>query len=111
MTTENIKKAQEALQTGFVDPNYAQELRNRLSGEYSFYTTQLTEILSRKPKTWLQLRDASKSDTQADRKYEMTEDGINEIGIRHILKSIEKMLSSLKTVVDVETNNRNYAGL
>ena len=94
-----IKEAQDILMTGNCMPHIASEHRNKLAGQYSFLSGILGDILARKPKTWLLLRESCKSDSQADRKYEMTDDGINEIGIRLQIKAVEKMLSSFKTII------------
>lgn len=107
---DSLKEAEEFLKGGSVDPHTAVALRSKLTGEYSFYSSIYQEILARKSKTWLSLRDTCSSDSQADRKYDMTEDGINEIGLKLKLKVIEKMMSQLRIVIDLNNNERNNSG-
>lgn len=83
------------------NPHKCAEDRARLAGEYSFLCSQLEEILSRKPSVWNTIRPNYKSDTACERAYEATEDGINEIGLRLRLKSIEKMMSSMSSLIKI----------
>lgn len=106
-TDKIIEEAQNLLIGGNCQPTEAVELRTKLAGLYSFYSSIYQDILSRKPKTWLKLRESCKSDTQADRQYEMTEDGINEIGLKLKIKVIEKLMSAFKTIIEVANNERN----
>lgn len=69
---DNIKIAEQILKGGNCLPDQAVEFRTKLAGEYSFYSSLYQDILSRKPKTWLNLRANCGSDAQADRTYEMT---------------------------------------
>lgn len=86
--------------TGRILPTTAVTDRAVLSGYYSFYSQQLEEILMRKPNMWLYLRKSHKSDKATDRAYEMTEDGLNELGLTMRMKRLEKMMSALKTIID-----------
>jgi len=100
----NLEKiVADRMQTGKIMPHEAVEMRVQLSGLYSFYSSQLEDILIRKPNAWFQIRNNGKhkSDKSADREWETTEDGKNEIGLSMRLKRIEKMLSSLKTISDM----------
>lgn len=106
-TDKIIEEAQNLLVGGHCLPDQAVEFRTKLAGLYSFYSTIYQEIQSRKPKTWLKLRENCKSDTQADRQYEMTEDGVNEIGLKLKIKVVEKLMSAFKTIIDVANNERN----
>lgn len=103
-----LQEIQQNLMVGQILPVEAVQYRVVLSGYYSFYSEQLEAILTRKPKTWMYLRnkEGCKSDKQADRDYEQTEDGINEIGLSMRLKRLEKQMSALKTIID--TANVQY---
>ncbi len=105
---QSITNIQEQLATGKFSPMEAVEARSVIVGYYAFYSEQLEDILIRKPKAWDRIRNQEgvKSDKQADRLYEMTDDGVNEIGLSMRLKRFEKMLSVLKTIVD--TNNTMF---
>ena len=77
------------------NPHLCAEDRAKLSGEYSFWTGILEDILTRKPKVWNEMRAKHKSDKACDKEFEATEDGINESVIRLKLKRIEKMMQAL----------------
>ena len=97
-----LTQLQQTLMVGKILPQEAVHYRLVLSGYYSFYSEQLEGILTRKPKTWMAIRskEGCKSDKQADREYELCDDGINEIGLSMRLKRLEKQMSALKTIVD-----------
>lgn len=106
-----VKQAQEFLRSGQTNPHEARDLRSRLAGEYSFRSGMLQDILARKPKTWMDIRATTTSDKQADQKWEQSDDGINEVGLKMQIKAIEKMMSALKTIVDVQMNERNNSNI
>jgi len=97
---QSISSIQEQLKTGKFSPTQAVEARIVLAGYYAWTSEQLEDILIRKPATWSKIREGCKSDKQADRLYEETQDGINEIGLSMRLKRYEKMMSALKTIID-----------
>lgn len=102
-----IQEAQEFLRSGQQDPQVSATLRSKLAGEYSFLSGQLQDILARKPKAWMSIREYTTSDKQADQKWEASDDGINEVGLKMQIKVVEKMLSALKTIIEVAMNDRN----
>jgi hypothetical protein len=90
-------------------PGKLSEYLVQLAGEYAFISSRLEEILKVKPQVWLKLREESKSDTQADKKWESSQDGLQEIIYKLQLKSIEKQLSSIKTrlhIYEMEARNQ-----
>lgn len=101
-----ITNIQTKLSTGKFSPTEAVEARSVIVGYYAFVSEQLEDILIRKPSVWSKIRETCKSDKQADREFEKTEDGVNEIGLSMRLKRYEKMLSVLKTIID--TNNTMF---
>jgi hypothetical protein len=80
----------------------------QLSGLYSFYSQNLEDILMRKPATWQMIRLKHKSDKQAELEWSATEDGKNEIGLSMRLKRCEKMMSSLKSVIDIANTDYHH---
>ena len=56
-------------------------------------------VLKTKSAIWNELRKNVKSDTSADRAYDHTENGLNEIGLKLRMKGAEKMLSGLKSLI------------
>lgn len=85
------------------NPGELSEVRLWLAGRYAYLNGLLTGILIRKPEVWGKLRYSEnvKSDTQAERLWSETDDGRKEIEYRHECKSIEKLLSALKTRIDL----------
>ena len=86
----------------------------RCAGEYAYYASMLETVLVEKPTKWSEMRgkEGIKSDTQADRLWEASEDGRNEIGLRLRMKAIEKMLSALRSMAETarrELLNTKYS--
>lgn len=71
------------------------------AGYYARLSEQLEEILSRRPQVWQKLREGTKSDKAADRAYEGTESGIEEMKLRLRLKSLEKQMSASRSMLEV----------
>lgn len=82
-------------------PRELAERRLELSAEYAQASDQLALILTRRPALWMKLREGVESDKAADRKYEATQDGLEEMRLRMKMKGIEKKLSAAKTMLDV----------
>src|SRR3990167_2756270 len=82
-------------------PRDLSEYRLELAGEYAYLNNQLIEILMRKPAKWNELRRDQKSDTATERIWEATADGLKEIELRLKLKSIEKLMSGIKTRIEI----------
>jgi hypothetical protein len=81
-------------------PGELSEIRLRLSAEYSYLSSLLEVILMKKPEIWLSLK-SNNSDTKTEMLWSLTEDGKNEIKYRHQLKAIEKMISAVRTRLEV----------
>lgn len=86
---------------GGLTPRELADFKIVLAGEYSFLSSQLEKILTRKPAIWNEMRKNHQSDKATEREYEATEDGINEMGLRMRLKSVEKLLSALSSSLRV----------
>ena|SRR3990167_1848786 len=82
-----------------LSPHEMSEMRLILAGEYSYAMEQLTEILSRKPAVWNEIRKGVGSDKAAEREYESTKDGIKEMELRFRTKRIERLSSSLSSAL------------
>lgn len=102
-TQDIITKTQDMLRLGqyTANPQASAEDRAKLSGEYSFWTGILEDILTRKPKVWNEMRTKHKSDKACDKEFEATDDGINETVIRLKLKRIEKMIQALNGLIRI----------
>lgn len=98
---ENIKRIQDGLRNkGYVqNPHGAAEDQAILAGEYSFLCSQLEDVLMGKPNWWNITRKDFKSDTACEKAWQETPNGLLEMGLRLRLKSIEKMMSALKSLI------------
>lgn len=68
----------------------------------------LEEILAVKPQLWMNLRESVNSDKAADRAWDATEMGINEMRHRMTLKRLEKEISAAASALRVlEAEGRN----
>jgi hypothetical protein len=107
---DNITRIREGLRNKeyVSNPHKCAEDRSILAGEYSFLCGQLEDILMQKPRIWNELRKEVKSDTACERLWESSSSGLNEIGIRLRLKSVEKMMGALGSLVKIaEGESRN----
>jgi hypothetical protein len=69
---------------------------------------QLEQIFQRKPSIWSEMRKNFESDKACDRAWEATKDGLDESGLKLRAKSIEKMMSALKSLLRLaEEESRN----
>ena len=102
---ENITRISQEMREGrYVNnPHKCAEDLSILSGEYGWLCGQIEDILVRKPEVWNKIRLDTKSDITAERKYQATPDGINEMGLRLRLRGCEKMMSALKTFIRLAT--------
>ena len=108
LSLENIQnqmRAQEQL-----SPKEVSDFRRFLAGEYSYNGELLQYVEKNKPEIWLELRKQCKSDTQADRKWEMEPAGITEQELKMKMKRCEKLLSALRTISEIYNNEarNNY---
>lgn len=72
-----------------------------LANEYADLGNELIQIKMIKAIHWTELREGVKSDAQADRAWERTEMGIREMQINSRMKINEKMISAIKTKINV----------
>lgn len=80
----------------------------RKSAEYAHFSEQLGDILETKANLWVGIREETKSDKQADKAWDATPDGIQEMRLRLRLKALEKEMSAISShlrVLDTEARN------
>lgn len=99
MTLEKIELEMRTVTT----PGRLAELRVYLSAKYAQATNEYEKVLILKPSVWNALRGNFKSDTACERAWEATEDGMLERHWKFQIKKIEKMMSAIKTLIDVKT--------
>jgi len=79
-----------------------------MAHEYSERSDELADILVLKPAKWLHMRSQEKSATDTDRLWDATEDGMKETRIKLKMKSLEKLMSAIRTrlrIQEVEARN------
>jgi hypothetical protein len=98
---ENLQRIQQGLKDGTYknNPSACANDKAILSGEYAWICSQMETILSRKPAIWNTIRKEVKSDTACEKAWEMTSDGIDEMGLRLRLKSCEQMMRGLGSLL------------
>ena len=109
---ETIYKIQEELRAGRLvnDPHQCAEFVASLSGELSFYLSQLAELEKNKPADWLVMRKEHKSDNATEKAWERTERGIEAQWFRSRIKRINALLVGLKTLLKMaEMEMRNLS--
>lgn len=84
-----------------MNPHILAEQRVQKAGEYARASEELGIILAQKPALWNQIRTQTKSDTSADRQWEACGMGIEEMQLRLKLKSLEKEMSAIRTMLEV----------
>lgn len=84
-----------------MNPHQIAEERVRLAGEYARDTELLIEIRTKKAEIWNQLRENFKSDTATERAWQGTPLGLDEMKLSLRMKAAEKMMSALKSQLEV----------
>ena len=103
---DNINRISYGLRSGLYTSNphdCASDLAI-LAGEYAFIMGQWEVILQRKPAIWSEMRKSFESDKACDRSWEATKDGLDEGGLRLRAKTVEKMMSALKSLIRLAEN-------
>jgi len=80
-----------------ISPRDIMRFRNFLAAEYFFLDNRYIELERQRPFAIEKFRAEVKSDTRAQNQYEMTAEGMVHKELKTRLKSIEKMLSALRT--------------
>ncbi len=104
-----IDEIQDKLRIGGNSPHDLAEMRAFLSSAYSYHAGLLQEILKKKAISWLNIRTGTKSDASADRTWDSTPDGLEEMENEMMLKRIDKLMSgigSLLRVAEGEARNQ-----
>ncbi|MCK9370654.1 hypothetical protein M0R04_12155 [Candidatus Dojkabacteria bacterium] len=73
----------------------------QLSDEYEKLGRQLVEVKIKKAKEWTEIRLTTKSDAQADRKWDRTESGLAEMKLVLAMKCKEKKMSAISSMIQI----------
>lgn|SRR3990167_3209023 len=93
---------------GECSPDELSEYLLQLAGEYAFLATKLEKLCVLKAEKWLELRENTTSDTQAEREWERTKEGLLEHSLKLQMKSIDKLSSAIKSrlrIKELEAQN------
>lgn len=89
-------------------PHQLAERRVELSAQYARDSERLGEIKAYRAIRWLVIRKDCKTDKEADRTWEATPEGQEEMKLQYKTKGMEKEISALNTllrVLDGEARN------
>lgn len=104
----SLKDTLDKLQNPATTPGELSEILMHLSADCAHKTTDFAHVLAKKATAWQALRAAHESDKQADRAWDATLEGRLETSLRLELKSLEKLMSAIKSHLRVkETEARN----
>lgn len=107
---ETIQKVEDDMRDEVLteNPHQCAQYVALLSGDLAFYLGKQGIIAHRKAKTWLLIRDKYKSDNQAEKAWELTEDGIEYNWYENRIKRIKALLTGLKTLIrNAESEQHN----
>lgn len=98
---ETINNIEKELMEGLLttNPSLCGQYVGILSGELSFYLSLMGEIERKRSKNWLEIRKGYKSDTQATRGWEITQDGIDYSWYETRIKRTKALITGLKTLI------------
>ena len=99
LTTEQI--ASHLQGDEFIIPGKLSSYRSWLAAESYFLNQKIISILMVKPEKWLIIRENKKSDTAAEREWQSSKEGIEEMILSRKIKSIDKLMSAIKTRIDI----------
>lgn len=88
-------------------PSELADERLELSYNYAKLGERLADIELLKAKEWLKIRENCKSSAEADRHWDATELGQEEILIKSKMRTIKMKVSAIKTKIDV-LNHESY---
>src|SRR3990167_742393 len=104
-----LSEIKEKLQDITLSPGDLSQLLIVIAAEYGSLSEEMKDILRIKVKEWIKLRQDVKSDTQAERLWQLSESGTKETELRLDMKSMEKTMSAIRTrlhVLGVEALNQ-----
>lgn len=99
ITLESIA---EIMQRGeVIAPADVSRYRQYLAGEFFFLSEQIIAVEKQYPKEWEKIRKTVSSDRRADMLFEQSDIGVDYATLKLRMKSVEKMLSALKSILEV----------
>lgn len=87
---------------GDLPPSMLVEIRTDLSRLYATLEGTTSLIEQRFPAVWLSIRETTKTDKEANIRYDMTQDGQDKIALKATQKGLEKILSALNQQIAVK---------
>ena len=102
---ETLKEIKEDDYT--IDPHRVESWERFVTGLYATLNAEMRDIEKQYPFAWRILRQDKKSDKATDLEYDSTKEGQRRIELKHDLKSLERLSSSLKRTLD-RINQERY---
>lgn len=98
---ENIDQIENKLRKGelILDPHGCAQFVAQLSGELSFYLSKQGDIAQQRSKNWLEIRKTCKSDTQAEKEWSITKEGIEYAWYEVRIKRCKSLITGLKVLI------------
>lgn len=84
-------------------PHELAQERMELSEQYSKYSGALADLIKTQAEYFIANREKHKSDTACQRAFEITPEGVQITIVKLKLKSLEKQMSAIKTMLDTLT--------
>jgi len=82
------------------DGDQVSKYRMYLSGEFAYHSSRMAEYEELKADWWEANRQLHKSDASTNRAWDLMPAGRKAIRLARLLKSLEKLISSLRTRID-----------
>jgi len=103
----SLEYIQDRLKDDFriIAPAEVCDFRRYLAGEFSWISQQLEDIEKKYAEIFTKLRETTTSDRQAERLYDMSPDGVDRICYKSQCRRMSKMMSSLKTMHEMNLQN------
>jgi hypothetical protein len=92
-----ISQVLDKLQDPATSPGELSATLMYLSADYTRKSQEFASVLAKKAEAWPRLRDLKESDKQADKAWDATLEGRLETSLRLELKSLEKLMSAIKS--------------
>jgi hypothetical protein len=87
-------------------PGQLAELRLKMADEYSKAGELKVKLMRLYALYYESFRDSVKSDAALERKWELTKEGLDMMELSMKLKTIEKKMSAIKSLLDVRNNEQ-----
>ncbi len=85
-------------------PRQAVDRKEQLTADYIGLNEKLKVIMKEKPRAWMEMRKLAKNGKETDMYWYASDMGMEEVQIKLSMKSIEKEISSLNSLLKTAEN-------